>query len=170
MPCQGSIRSIARYSSLSDRTRRTSLRYTSAMASARKSEHSRRSRSCPSACNVLLIGSGGREHALAWKLKQSPRLGRLWLSDLGGTNAGLAALGAKCPIDIDVRSAFRAQRWCEANDIHLVVIGPEGPLAAGLADALASETRLVFGPTKEAAQLEADKSFAKQLMRQASIP
>lgn len=125
-------------------------------------------RPVPSPCNVLIIGGGGREHALAWKLKQSPRLGQLWLSD--STNAGLAKLGKPCPVAMDMRDTFRMQRWCDTNDIHLVVIGPEAPLAAGMADALQSPKRLVFGPSKAAAQLEADKAFAKQLMRQASIP
>ena len=125
-------------------------------------------RSCPSPCNVLLIGGGGREHALAWKLKQSPRLGKLWLTDT--TNAGLRELGTQCPVSMAVKNAFHGTRWCDANDIHLVVIGPEQPLAEGVADMLQSKTRMVFGPTKAAAQLEADKSFAKDIMRQASIP
>ncbi len=125
-------------------------------------------RPCPSPCNVLLIGGGGREHALAWKLKQSPRLGKLWLSD--STNAGLAALGTPCPVAMDMRETFRMQRWCDTNDIHLVVVGPEAPLAAGIADVLRTNDRLVFGPSKAGAQIEADKAFAKQLMRQAAIP
>ncbi len=125
-------------------------------------------RPCPEQCNMLLIGGGGREHALAWKLKQSRRLGKLWTS--GSSNAGLAKLGTPCPIEMNAKDAFRIQRWCDTNDIHLVVIGPEGPLAAGLTDVLQSAKRMVFGPTKAGAQLEADKAFAKQLMRQASIP
>lgn len=123
---------------------------------------------CPHPCNVLLIGGGGREHSLAWKLRQSPRLGRLWLSD--ASNAGLQSLGEPCPVAMDMRDTFRMNRWCDTNDIHLVVIGPEGPLANGMTDALQTPTRRVFGPSKAAAQLEADKSFAKQLMRTASIP
>jgi phosphoribosylamine--glycine ligase len=123
---------------------------------------------CPTPCNVLLIGGGGREHALAWKLKQSPRLGQLWLSD--PSNAGLARLGKPCPVAMDMRDAFRMQRWCDANDIHLVVVGPENALAAGITDGLQTKKRLVFGPSKIAAQLEADKAFAKQIMRDAAIP
>lgn len=125
-------------------------------------------RPLPSPCNVLLIGGGGREHALAWKLRQSPHMGDLWLSD--ATNAGLANLGKPCPVAMDMKDVFRMTRWCDASNIHLVVVGPEAPLAAGIADALQSKTRLVFGPSKDAAQLEADKAFAKQLMRTASIP
>jgi phosphoribosylamine--glycine ligase len=140
-------------------------RYTWRMASLRNARHPS---PCPSSCNVLLIGGGGREHALAWKLSQSSRLGKLWITD--SDNAALAALGAPCPVAMDGRDAFRMQRWCDANHIHLVVVGPEAALAAGVADILHSDSRKVFGPTKEAAQLESDKSFAKQLMRQASIP
>jgi phosphoribosylamine--glycine ligase len=117
---------------------------------------------------VLLIGTGGREHALAWKIKQLPRLGPLWVTE--GANAGLAALGTMCPVAMDGRDAFRMTRWCEANNIHLVVVGPEASLAQGVADVLQSQSRMVFGPTKAGAQIESDKSFAKQLMRQASIP
>jgi phosphoribosylamine--glycine ligase len=129
-------------------------------------------RSCPTICNVLLIGGGGREHALAWKMKQSPRMGALWLSEGSGSpaNAGLSALGRPCTISMDSTDAFRMQRWCDANDIHLVVVGPEAPLAAGIVDSLRSPNRMVFGPSKKAAQVEANKAFAKQLMRDASIP
>ncbi len=123
---------------------------------------------CPNPCNVLLIGGGGREHALAWKMKQSPRLGKLWLTD--PANAGFAQLGTPCPTRWDPKDSFRLQRWCDQQNIHLVVVGPEVPLAEGAADALTSETRHVFGPTQAAAQIESDKAFAKQLMRQAAIP
>ncbi len=118
--------------------------------------------------NVLLFGNGGREHALAWKLRQSPRLGELWLAD--PPNAGLERLGRRPDEPLDMRNAFRMQRWCDRNAIDLVVIGPEAPLAAGLADALATPERLVFGPSQAAARLESDKGFAKQLMRSAGIP
>ncbi|MHC5024224.1 MAG: phosphoribosylamine--glycine ligase [Planctomycetota bacterium] len=125
---------------------------------------------CPDPCNVLLIGGGGREHSLAWKLRQSPRLGRLWLTD--AANGGLAALGEPCPHQWQrgTGNIFHFSRWCDQNDIHLVVVGPEAPLAEGITDALQTETRMVFGPTRAAAQLEADKWFAKELMRQAAIP
>lgn len=120
--------------------------------------------------NVLLWGGGGREHALAWRLRQSPRLGALWLAGHNG-NAGLLRFGREAPRDeVDLRNAFRMQRWCDREEIGLVVVGPEAPLAAGLADMLATPQRLVFGPSKAAAQIEADKAFAKQVMRSASIP
>src|SRR5262245_21428097 len=93
-------------------------------------------RPCPSPCNVLLSGGGGREHTLGWKMKQSTRMRALWLSDGAGppANAGLAALGQPCPLAMDARDPFRMQRWCDSADIHLVVVGPEAPLAAGIVD------------------------------------
>ena len=123
---------------------------------------------CPEHANVLLIGGGGREHALAWKLRQSPRFETLWLTD--AVNGGLSQLGELCPQSMDCKDAFQMQRWCDRNDIHLVVVGPEVPLAAGITDILATDRRKVFGPTKAAAQLESDKTFAKDLMRKVSIP
>ena len=91
----------------------------------------RRRPPCPERGNVLLVGGGGREHALAWKLRQSQRLGDLWLTD--GLNAGLQRLGKRCPIEIDLGNAFRVQRWCDRHAIHLIVVGPEGPLTPWIA-------------------------------------
>jgi phosphoribosylamine--glycine ligase len=122
----------------------------------------------PDPVNILLVGGGGREHALAWKLARSPRLGTLWLTD--PANGGLSRLGRACPQKMDFANVFMMRQWCEKNDIHLVVVGPEQPLADGLVDALQSPKCRVFGPTKNAARIESDKAFAKQLMRQASIP
>jgi phosphoribosylamine--glycine ligase len=136
--------------------------------SPRTSSPHRRRPPLPEKANVLLIGGGGREHALAWKLAQSPRLGKLWLAD--PANAALAELGEPCPIKLDLSNVFMIQRWCDRERINLVVVGPEGPLADGITDALRTDTRLVFGPTRDGARIEADKSFAKQLMRQAAIP
>ena len=118
--------------------------------------------------NVLLVGGGGREHALAWKLTQSPRLGTLWLTH--PANGGLSRLGRPCPQKMDCSNVFMMRRWCDRNGIHLVVVGPEAPLAAGITDALEVGGRRVFGPGRAGAAIEADKSFAKQLMRQAAIP
>ncbi|MFN7021256.1 MAG: phosphoribosylamine--glycine ligase [Phycisphaerales bacterium] len=118
--------------------------------------------------NVLLVGGGGREHALAWRMKHSPLLGRLYLTD--PQNPGLAALGTPVDVPVDYRQPFRLQRFCEKNDIGLVVIGPEEPLALGLADALAAPGRVVFGPSASAARLEGDKAWCKQLIRNASVP
>jgi phosphoribosylamine---glycine ligase len=118
--------------------------------------------------NVLLIGGGGREHALAWKLKQSPRLGTLFVSN--PENPGLAELGVAVDCPVDARQPFRVQRFCEKNNVGLVVIGPEEPLAAGMADILLAEGRAVFGPIAAAARLEADKGWSKQLIRGVSVP
>ncbi|MDP7028702.1 MAG: phosphoribosylamine--glycine ligase [Phycisphaerales bacterium] len=124
--------------------------------------------SCPSSCNILLVGGGGREHALAWRIRQSPRCGTLWLTDPG--NAGLARLGKPCPHKWDPSNTFPLVNWCEKQGIDLVIVGPEQPLADGITDALRTERRQVFGPSAAGAQLEADKAFAKDLMKQAAIP
>ncbi|HVN52891.1 MAG TPA: phosphoribosylamine--glycine ligase [Anaerolineaceae bacterium] len=115
--------------------------------------------------NILLVGSGGREHALAWKLAQSPRLARLWIAP---GNAGTAELGSNVLIsaeDIPGLVGFARER-----SIELVIVGPEGPLALGLADALQGAGIRVFGPTCAAAQLETSKSFAKGFMQRHGIP
>ena len=129
---------------------------------------------CPDKVNVLLIGGGGREHALGWKIKKSGRLGKLWID--AAKHGGLAPLGECCPISTSgpfhekSNNLFQLRGWCDENDIHLVVVGPEVPLADGIHDALATDTRLVFGPSADGARLEADKAFAKQLMRSANVP
>ena len=115
--------------------------------------------------NVLLIGNGGREHALAWKLAASPRVRRLWCV---GNNPGIAQLADM--VDLRVDDDAVVERFARANDIGLAVIGPEEPLARGLADRLRAAGIKTFGPGKEAAQLEADKWFAKELMRHQAVP
>ncbi len=122
------------------------------------------------AVNTLIIGGGGREHALGWKLRQSKRCGRLYFAP---GNGGTAALGenVSLPVEpVNTKNADAIDWFCRENKVDLVVIGPEDPLCAGLADRLARPGRWVFGPTADAARLEADKAFAKQLMRAASIP
>ncbi len=122
----------------------------------------------PAPCNVLLLGTGGREHAIAWKLRQSPRLGTLWVQ--ADANAGLAALGRRCDAPLSPRERFFLKSWLDKNDIHLVIVGPEGPLADGIVDDLAAPGRRIFGPTRDGARLEFDKSYAKTVMRLASVP
>src|SRR5437764_2385927 len=114
---------------------------------------------------VLLIGNGGREHALAWKIADSSRVTQLYA--LPG-NPGIAQLAEIVPGS--VMEFDKIGKLVRQNKIDLVVIGPEDPLAAGLADHLNSMGTKVFGPSKEATQLEADKWFAKELMRQQAVP
>lgn len=118
--------------------------------------------------NVLLIGGGGREHAIAVKLHQSRRLGELWVTH--PENPGLSRLGRPVDVPVHIREIYRLVQFCEKKQIGLVVIGPEEPLAEGYADKLAAPGRYVFGPTKDGAQIEADKAWAKQLLRAASVP
>src|SRR5205809_2271127 len=114
---------------------------------------------------VLLIGNGGREHALAWKLAESARVSELFV---GPGNAGTAQVAEN--VAIDPLKFKDVEKFIKKAGVQFVVIGPEDPLAAGLADFVRSLGVAVFGPTKEAAQVEADKWFAKELMRQQAIP
>ena len=114
---------------------------------------------------VLLIGSGGREHALAWKIAQSPMLEKLWCAP---GNPGIADHG-EC-IGLDVSDHAAVARFCTSNGIDLVVVGPEAPLVAGLADDLRAEGIAVFGASKEAAQLEGSKAYTKELCARMNIP
>jgi phosphoribosylamine---glycine ligase len=114
---------------------------------------------------VMIIGGGGREHALAWRLAESPRVTGLYA--LPG-NPGIAQLADLVPGD--VLDARRIERFARENNVGLVVIGPEDPLAAGLADRLTAAGIKTFGPSKDAARLEADKWFAKELMRHQAVP
>ncbi|MCW5775872.1 MAG: phosphoribosylamine--glycine ligase [Phycisphaeraceae bacterium] len=118
--------------------------------------------------NVLLVGGGGREHALAAALVRSRGMGDLWLATPG--NAGLASLGRGIDFVPSRREIYRLVQFCDHKRIGLVVIGPEDPLAEGWADALRAPHRRVFGPGADGARLEADKAWAKQLMRGAAIP
>ena len=115
--------------------------------------------------NLLLIGGGGREHALAWKLRQSPLLDRLYCAP---GNAGIEAV-ADC-VALDVADHAAVIGFCRENDIGLVVIGPEAPLVAGLADDLQAAGIKVFGPSRAAAQLEGSKGFTKDLCAEYGIP
>ncbi|NBC88181.1 MAG: phosphoribosylamine--glycine ligase [Alphaproteobacteria bacterium] len=115
--------------------------------------------------NVLLLGSGGREHALAWKLAQSPSLSTLYASP---GNAGIAE-EAEC-VALDVTDHTAVATFCRNRDIALVVIGPEAPLVDGLADSLRNAGLAVFGPSQAAARLEGSKGFTKDLCARAGIP
>jgi phosphoribosylamine--glycine ligase len=115
--------------------------------------------------NVLILGGGGREHAIGWKLAQSPLLDRL-VSCPG--NPGLAELGDTVA-DVDPTDPRAVVELAREQEIDLVVIGPEAPLAAGVADELRSADIAVFGPNKDAALLETSKSFAKEIMAAARV-
>ena len=115
--------------------------------------------------NILLLGSGGREHALAWKLAQSSACDRLYAAP---GNPGIAEHAELTAIDIADHAAVVA--FCEAQRIGLVVIGPEAPLVDGLSDALRAAAFPVFGPSQAAAQLEGSKGFTKDLCARANIP
>ncbi|MBA5724432.1 phosphoribosylamine--glycine ligase [Candidatus Liberibacter sp.] len=114
---------------------------------------------------VLLIGSGGREHALAWKLAQSPLLSKLWSAP---GNPGIAE-HAQC-VDINVNDHSAVIDFCQTKEIDLVVVGPELPLANGIADVLNSAGFAVFGPSKAASQLESSKVFTKRFCTKYGIP
>jgi phosphoribosylamine--glycine ligase len=114
---------------------------------------------------VLIVGSGGREHALAWKLAQSPRLTELHAAP---GNPGIAALGRCHPVRADDGEGLLT--LAHSLEIDLVVVGPEAPLVAGVADQLRHAGIAVFGPGREAAMLEGSKSFAKAVMSAAGVP
>jgi phosphoribosylamine--glycine ligase len=115
--------------------------------------------------NVLLLGSGGREHALAWKLSASPLLTKLYASP---GNPGIGAEAELVKLDLADHAAVAT--FCRDKNIDLVVVGPEGPLVAGIADDLRSQGIRVFGPSKAAARLEGSKGFTKDLCARYNIP
>jgi len=118
--------------------------------------------------NILLLGSGGREHALAWKLAQSSLLGEDGTVYAAPGNPGIAAHATLVNLDVTDHAATVA--WCEAHRIGLVVVGPEAPLVDGLGDSLRAAGFAVFGPSRLAAQLEGSKGFTKDLCTRADIP
>jgi phosphoribosylamine--glycine ligase len=115
--------------------------------------------------NILLLGSGGREHALAWKIAASPLLTRLWCAP---GNAGIAR-EAEC-VALDIANHAAVIDFCKANKIDFVVVGPDAPIAAGIVDDLNAAGFKAFGPTKAAGQLESSKRFTKELCRANNIP
>jgi phosphoribosylamine--glycine ligase len=115
--------------------------------------------------NILLIGSGGREHALAWKIAQSPLLGTLYISP---GNGGMQSCGTITELDVSDHQAVI--NFAKEKNIELVVIGPEAPLVAGLANDLSTANIPCFGPSKEAAILEGSKGFTKDICKDYNIP
>src|SRR5881398_1579672 len=114
---------------------------------------------------ILVVGSGGREHALAWKLRQSPHAEHIFCAP---GNAGTADIGEN--IAIPAADLGALVRFAKQNRVDLTVVGPDDPLAAGIVDLFTAEKLRVFGPTKSAARVEASKVFAKELMRTQKIP
>src|SRR5439155_21755439 len=114
---------------------------------------------------ILVVGSGGREHALAWKLKQSPHAKRIFCAP---GNAGTAEIGEN--VAISASDLGKLVRFAKENHVDLTVVGPDDPLAAGIVDLFAAEGLRIFGPTKAAERIESSKIFAKELMREHGIP
>jgi len=115
--------------------------------------------------NILLLGSGGREHALAWKIAASPLLTQLWCAP---GNAGIAREAECVPLDIADHAAVID--FCKRNAVDFVVVGPDAPIAAGIVDDLNAAGFKAFGPTKAAGRLESSKNFTKALCRAHNIP
>lgn len=115
--------------------------------------------------DVLLVGSGGREHALAWKLKQSPRIGKLYIAP---GNGGTRDVGENVPIGI--LEFEKLADFAKEKDIALTVVGPDDAFVGGIVDVFVARGLRIWGPSKAAAQIEGSKAFSKQLMRDAGIP
>ncbi|WP_460565273.1 phosphoribosylamine--glycine ligase [Hydrogenophaga aquatica] len=114
---------------------------------------------------VLVVGGGGREHALAWKLKQSSRVAQVFVAPGNGGTARDAGL-----TNVDITDVRALREWAQAQGIALTVVGPEAPLAAGVVDEFRAHGLRIFGPTKAAAQLESSKAFSKAFMKRHGIP
>jgi phosphoribosylamine--glycine ligase len=114
---------------------------------------------------VLVIGNGGREHAIAWKLSQSPKLTKLYVA---GVNGGIGEIAEI--VDIPAKNQEALLKFCKKESIDLVVVGPEAPLVEGIVDRFEKEGIKIFGPSQFAAQLEGSKVFAKQMMKKLLIP
>jgi len=115
--------------------------------------------------NILILGGGGREHSLAWAIKQNPKCDRLIVAP---GNAGIARL-AECA-DLDILDGAAVVTFCAENAVDLIIIGPEAPLAAGVADATRAAGLLTFGPSAAAAQLETSKAFTKEICDACKAP
>ena len=115
--------------------------------------------------NILVIGSGGREHALVWKMRQSKRVDKIYCAP---GNAGIAEL-AEC-VSLNADDIDGLLKFAKKENIGLTVVGPEVPLTAGIVDIFKNEGLKIFGPTKEAARLEASKAFAKEMMLEQNVP
>lgn len=115
--------------------------------------------------NILILGGGGREHALAWAVMQNPKCDKLIVAP---GNAGIAQI-AECA-DMDILNGASVVNFCDENAIDFIIVGPEAPLAAGISDRLRDAGLMVFGPSKDAAQLEASKAFTKEICAAVNAP
>ena len=115
--------------------------------------------------NILILGSGGREHSLAWAVKQNPKCDTLICAP---GNAGMAQIATCMPLDINNGPAVVA--FCAEHSIDFCIIGPEAPLAAGVGDDLRAANILTFGPSAQAARLEASKAFTKEICDASGAP
>ncbi|MBS7349494.1 MAG: ATP-grasp domain-containing protein, partial [Comamonas sp.] len=115
---------------------------------------------------ILVIGGGGREHALAWKLAQSPKATKVYIAP---GNGGTALAGGKLE-NLAITEPAALREWAQAEKVGLTVVGPEAPLAAGVVDEFRAHGLKIFGPTKAAAQLESSKAFSKAFMQRHGIP
>ena len=120
---------------------------------------------------VLIIGGGGREHAIAWKFAQSNHVGKILVAP---GNAGTATLQSRAenvsPSELDQNNNESVAKYCVDNKVDFVIIGPEAPLANGLADSLRDKNIPCFGPSRAAARIESSKHFAKDFMQRHKIP
>ena len=114
---------------------------------------------------VLVVGNGGREHAMAWKLAQSNRIQQVYVAPGNGGTARDNQL-----INVPVTDGIQLRQWAIDNQIDLTLVGPEAPLAAGMVDDFRAHGLRIFGPTQAAAQLESSKAFSKSFMQRHGIP
>ena len=115
--------------------------------------------------NILVVGGGGREHALAWKLAQSPKVQMVYVAPGNGGTAAYSRLR-----NVPITDVVALRVWAQANKVALTVVGPEAPLAAGVVDEFRAHGMRIFGPTRAAAQLESSKAFSKDFMQRHGIP
>src|ERR1700693_6178941 len=120
-----------------------------------------------SVMKILIVGGGGREHALAWKCAQSPLAGHVFVAP---GNAGTALEPNVSNVDIAAEDSNALLEFAEAEDIGLTIVGPEGPLVSGIVDRFAAANRPCFGPTRAAARLEGSKAFTKEFLKRYRIP
>ncbi|XP_046687698.1 trifunctional purine biosynthetic protein adenosine-3-like [Homalodisca vitripennis] len=117
--------------------------------------------------NVLVIGGGGREHAICWKLAMSPKVKKVYAAP---GNVGIGEMSKAENVDLNLKDFKAVAEWCIREDVSLVVVGPEDPLANGIADTLVAAGIKCFGPYKLAARIEAYKDWAKEFMKRHDIP